>query len=323
MTLFALGMLVVAILLSAFFSGTETGFYRSSRVRWVLDAIEGDSISKHMLRLINNPSLYVGTSLIGNNIANYLVSLATVLLASQLSQSHYVELIAPIVISPFVFVYGESLPKNLFYLAPNRLLRKVGAPYLGLFLLFSPLVFVLWGLGRLIERIVGESPEKVRLALARQELEQVLKEGQEAGLLQPIQRKLAQNFFNIAALPIGQVCVPLHKMHSVPQGTTYRQALRYAQRFRLTKLVVHGSSRSEPKGYVRSIDLLLAAESEAVIESLHPIVTIKAQEHAGEALMRMETQRHELAQVVNERQQILGIVSLDELTAPLLARANA
>ncbi len=322
MILYAIILFVLSLLLSAFSSGIETGFFRSSRVRWVLDGIEGDSISKYLLRHVNNPSLYVGTSLIGNNIANYLISLSVVVFAHGVAQGPSVEFIAPILITPIVFVYGELLPKSLFYLAPNRLLRKCAPLYLILFVLFSPLVAVLWALARLLEWIVGQSPEKIRLTLARKELEQMLQEGQEAGLLQPVQRKLAQNFFNIAAQPVGQVCLPLHRVHSVQRGTTYRQALGYAQRYRLSNIVIYGERPSDLIGYVRTIDLLLAPNTNAAINEFHPLLTLKAQEHAGEAIMRMETKRHEIAQVVNDKDQALGIISISDLTDPLLNAAH-
>ncbi len=318
MTMFAIVLVIVGIFLCAFFSGTETGFYRSSRVRWVLDGIEGDRVSKYLLRLANDPTLYVGTSLIGTNLSTYLISLAVVILAQGISKSQSLEMIAPMLLTPIVFVYGELLPKSLFYLAPNRLLRKFGPLYLLFFVLFSPIVAILWLLGRLVERLLGESPEKVRLILARKELDQVLQEGQEAGLLQPIQRRMGQNFFLVAARPVGQLCLPLHRVHSVPRGTTIRQALGYAQRFQLSNIVVHGERRTDLLGYVRTIDLILAGDSGGSIESVRPMLTLKAQEHSGEALMRMQTQRADLAQIVNDKGQALGIISLDDLTRPLL-----
>ena len=68
-----LSLFVVGMLLSAFFSGAETGFYRVTRVRLVLDAMGGDWIASRLLSLTNNPTLFVATTLIGNNLANYLI----------------------------------------------------------------------------------------------------------------------------------------------------------------------------------------------------------------------------------------------------------
>jgi putative hemolysin len=118
--------LLVGLALSAFFSGSETGFYRVTRVRLVIDAVDGDRISRGLLALTNFPALFVATTMVGNNLANYMVSLGVVLLTKELTSSHAdaTELVATILFSPLVFVYGELLPKYLFYNAPNLLLRR-------------------------------------------------------------------------------------------------------------------------------------------------------------------------------------------------------
>ena len=76
---FAIVLLIAGVGLSAFFSGSETGFYRASRVRIVMDAMDGNWSSKFLLWLTNRPALFVATALIGNNLANYMTSMAVVL----------------------------------------------------------------------------------------------------------------------------------------------------------------------------------------------------------------------------------------------------
>ena len=180
-------LLVVGILLSAFFSGSETGFYRVTRVRLVLDARGGSLIARWLLWLTNNPSMFVATTLVGNNLANYLTSIAIVLLAGAYfgENTYVVEIVAPILFSPLVFVYGELMPKHLFFQAPNKLLRLGGVLFVWFTLLFLPLSMILWVLGRGLQWLVGESPERVQLRLARKELQQVFDEGHEAGILEP------------------------------------------------------------------------------------------------------------------------------------------
>ena len=144
-------LLIVGLALSAFFSGSETGFYRVTRVRLVLDALSGDRIARFLLALTNHSAMFVATTLIGNNVANYLTSLAVVMLTQQVvtGDNSMVELAATVLFSPLVFVYGEPLPKNLYYNAPNRLLR-LGGPVLLIFtFVFLPVSLILWGLGAL------------------------------------------------------------------------------------------------------------------------------------------------------------------------------
>ena len=88
--------------------------------------------------MANNPAMFVATTLVGNNLANYLSSLAIVLGAAAIWPAHQ-DLLGTDrthrACRPSCFVYGELLPKNLFFQAPNRLLR-LGAP---LFLVFAVL----------------------------------------------------------------------------------------------------------------------------------------------------------------------------------------
>jgi len=125
---FALGLAVVGLFLSAFFAGSEIGFYRATRLRLVLDALGGDPIARGLAWLTNLPVLFVATILVGNNAANYVTSLAIVIGVQALlpDGGHVAELIAPLMLAPFLFVYGELLPKSLFLQAPNRLWRRVG-----------------------------------------------------------------------------------------------------------------------------------------------------------------------------------------------------
>lgn len=116
------------LVLSAFFSGTEIGFYRTSRVRLVLDAKGGDWIARLLVALGNRPVLFIATILVGNNIANNLVSLALVIgtEASFGTVHKGVEILVPLVFAPFLFVYGELIPKQVFLQAPRRLLGRAG-----------------------------------------------------------------------------------------------------------------------------------------------------------------------------------------------------
>ena len=114
MILLSIVMLLCGIFLSAFFSGSETGFYRVSRFRLVLSSLDGDRISRNLLWLINNPSLFVATTLIGNNVANYLTSLAIVLLTRHVSSSSLLEMVAPVLMRRCYLSTGSCYPRTCF-----------------------------------------------------------------------------------------------------------------------------------------------------------------------------------------------------------------
>ena len=322
MILAAIALLGLGVFLSAFFSGSETGFYRASRVRILIDALDGDRISKFLLWLINNPTLFVATTLVGNNVANYMVSLAIVLFTQAIytGDNSAVELIGPILMSPFLFVYGELMPKQLFYRAPNRLLRFGAPTFLSFTALFAPISAILWGLARVLERVLGQSPDQIRLALAKRELQQFLEEGLAAGILHPTQRHLAQNFFIVASQSVREVGTPLARVEAVDADISRNECLKFARRKKLPDIPVWNTDRTNLAGYVRTLDLFLELGDEASELPLRSLTSVKSTELYGETLLQMHARRETLVKIVDAGDPSIpiGIVTIDQLTNPLM-----
>lgn len=313
----AIVLLLIGAFLSAFFSGSETGFYRASRVRVVIDGLDGDRVSQYLLKLINNPTLFVATTLIGNNFANYLTSLAIVLLTKSATTSSAAEMLAPILVSPLLFVYGELLPKNLFYQAPNFLLRLAAPMFLIFTCIFAPVAAVLWGMGRLLERFLGESPERVRLKLARKEVQQVMDDGLEAGILHPTQRHLGQSFFLVASKRVLEFCTPASRFQSLKVSATREQALKFARAKKIADIALFDGTRNNLVGYVRTVELLVC-ENKPLKELMREFKEVNSTELFGETILEMQAQRDTIRKVVGPRGNVVGLLSMDQLTDPLL-----
>jgi len=319
----ALAVALLGLVLSALFSGSETGFYRATRLRLVLDTIAGDRVSRGLLWLVNRPALFVATALVGNNMANYLVSLGVVIGAQQLvvGKGHAVELIAPLVLSPFLFVYGELLPKNLFLQAPNRLLRRAGPLLLGFTVLFLPLSALLWGLNRLLAAMIAEPPERVRRTLARRELRRVVVEGHEAGILRPVQVALADGILAAAGRPVRSLAVPLAQVPRARADMTRQQVLTLARRYRIALVCIESPEKTgELAGYVRVIDLGLRGGE--TVEPCRPLLEIPASSTLLAALMQMQSRGESIARVVDEQGTTAGIVTAQSLREALLSHRH-
>ncbi len=313
-------MLVFGLVFSAFCSGSETGFYRLNRMKLVMSALEGDRLAKLLIRLVNVPALLVATLLIGNNIANYLISLGIIVSTKSLAQGDNAtaELFATIVFTPVVFILGESLPKYAMYQAPTVAMRFAAIPLTLMTILFSPASGLLWGLSRITEKLLGQSPERVGLALARKELNQVLDEGQQVGILHPSQRQLSQSYFVIATRPVRQFYTPFTRAQAVPLGKSLAVVIRIAQRHQWSEIPVTDESGNELIGYVRLIDLLVSNNNGGKLESCRKLIDIKPDMPVGEALILLQSRRETLARVVNSSGHTLGLVSHNQLTDPLL-----
>ena len=307
---FAMG--IAGLLLSAFFSGSETGFYRATRTRLVLDAMGGDVISRVLLWLANRPSLFVATTLTGNNLANYLVSLSIVIATSELfGGGPAAELIAPLALAPLLFVYGELLPKNLFLQAPNHLLRLGGPLFFFFTVLFLPASVLLWAFSRILAKLVSESPERVQMNLARRELRRVLREGREAGILLPAQQNLARGIFAKAQQPVGNLAVPLRGLPRARSNMSREDILGLARRYRIAEVVVEDTGAEKLVGYLRVVELgLCDGKGRLPVRSLQKF---KETEISIAAITQLQSTGESMAAVVDENGNTVGLLSVAAL----------
>lgn len=313
----------VGLFLSGFFSGSETGFYRATRTRLALDALDGDRTARGLLWLTNNPALFVATTLVGNNLANYLSSAAIVLATVELTgtSSTAMDLLVSTALSPVIFIYGELLPKNLFFRAPNQLLRLAGPMFLFFAVLFAPLAAILWVLGWILEKLLGESPARSQLGLVRRELKRVLSEGHDAGVLTPAQRQMAEGMFEVSTKMLDLFCLAPAQLAVVREHMSPREMIRIARRRRAPVVFVQ-NQRREFKGYVSVVDLHLAEAGNSL--KPQPLERISRRTSSIEALHRMHTEDLPFAAVTDDRGQILGIVDARDLGERLLyAEDNA
>lgn len=319
--MFALAMFVLGVGLSAFFSGSETGFYRVSRMRLVLDALGGDWIARGLFWLTEHPSLFVATTLLGNNLAHHLVSSAMVLAAQSLSAGHLGEVALTLALTPVLFIYGELMPKNLFLHSPNRLLRRAAPPLFGFSVLFFPISAVLWGLNRLLTRWASRSDEPVRLALARRELQRMLEEGHEIGLLRPAQQRLARGIFEVAGRPVIEFAVPPAELPRARGDMTRQEILGLCRRYQIGAVCVEDSGPERRLiGYYRAVDLAL--DTGDLPTPPRRLLHFRPDDTHLNVVIHMQAAKDKLALVVDAAGRPLGAVHLDRLREPLFRGAR-
>lgn len=315
-------MFFVALLLIAFFNGAETGFYRMTRVRLVMEAVSGDRIARIMLWFANQPSLFVATTLIGMNLSHSVLSTAIVMAADRISPhgGTLAELLATIVVAPIVFICGDLTPKNLFFSAPNRLMRRVSPALLAAAVLFAPLTIVLWMMSQVWRFFTHQRPEDLRASLARRELNELLAEGHEAGILRPVQRTLAQTMLAIAPQPVKNFAVPAGRIARATTTMSKSDVLRLAQRHRRTLLPVEEVAASRRLvGFLRTSDLFLSDGAELPEPS--PLVELAENESFLSALAKLPVAQDALGHVVGVGGKTVGFVTGRELRLALFRTA--
>ncbi|GJM20437.1 MAG: hypothetical protein DHS20C15_03520 [Planctomycetota bacterium] len=187
--LLGLGFLI-AVILSALFSGLETGLYTTSRLRLFLDAHAGVVPAQRARALLADMPTLLSVLLVSNNAANSLAStLAQALLIAWGVASP--ELVGTLGVSVVLFLLAESVPKSAFRRAHERLLYPALAP---LWVTHGLLRWPVRPLAWLVRRLTGAVQLRLRTQAGRsnEPREAMLREGAAEGFLSPFQERVAR-----------------------------------------------------------------------------------------------------------------------------------
>ncbi len=310
-------LFAVGLRLSAFFSGSETGFYRASFLRISIDAQAGDAVAQRLLWFARNPSAFVATTLVGNNVANYLTTLAIGFATLAMFEEHaqWMEILGTLFVSPIVFIGGELLPKNLYYRAPLLLLRRDANRLVVFYYLFLVVSFPLIGISKLFEKLGPAQEEHSGLVLGRNRLVQVLSQGHREGILTNVQTRLIRGVMNVAGQSVRSSTTPSDRVLGVEDDTSRAEILEFARRYGIS--VVPMRKAGDPHGwfgYVRVVDL--AVSRQTVSSLVFAMPQIPASRGKLEALLQLRETDMECGVVV-DGEKVVGVVSAHGLVEQL------
>lgn len=306
------------LLLSAIFSGSETGFYRISRLQSRLYSASKPFRPPWLLRLLDEGRPVVMALLIGNNLVNNaLTSLIALFWFGRLEQSYWAEVYAVLMVSPILFIFGEMVPKVLFCANANQWMPKISPLIWFTYALFKNTgviallqwlsdVSFCWG------RIRPDTAVAVDITQRRQ-MRQLLHETSEEGLLTPMQNQMMDRLLRISELTIEQLITPLQKVKTIPVNADRKTIQHYLAHWPYTRYPV--VEDNQWVGYINiyqtAAHIGIAADLRA---HLKPLCWVSADWGALKTLSLMCKQNQKLAAVADKQtRQPIGIITLTDL----------
>ena len=308
-------LIVGLLLLSAFYSGTETAYTAFDRI--LLEVwMRRKRLTVGLVKFFSDhPTRFLGTTLIGNNLAN--VAYATVFAAFAAQQG-----LAPfsiVVIAPFlILIFGEILPKAIFLGCSNLAVKPTAVPLMVSFALFSPIYLLV----RLAHRILmGKEPEHRphgagRRFYSAEELQLMLFEAHKLGMVSPEEERFLSRFFVLRDRKVREVMTPRTQVVAVAKNEEPIKACRKFIESGHTKLPVYDGDLDHIIGYISARDFL--KETGALDDVLHPIEVVPETKSVRELLQEFRQDRRHIAVVVDEHGGTDGIVTLEDILEELL-----
>jgi CBS domain containing-hemolysin-like protein len=319
---------VFMVVLSGLFAGSETGMYKMSRLRLRL-GIEKKQMSAIILgKCIRDSAALLLSMLVGTNLAHYLItSIVTCLLLSEVKAEHTAELFAMLITAPVLFVFGELIPKNVFFYRAD-VLMPLFAPVLFVFhKLFSwcgavPLLKFVSGI---FARLTGSPGPAATMkgVMHKAHIQAIIAETREEGVLSSVQTDIINRLVSISHTPLRAVMVPLNKVEMVDVDSDKTVLFNKLKKCAFTRLLVADKSRTNILGFISIYKVLSQPENFTDLCSfINPIREAPDDTTVIEAMNIMQHENQRIILVTRTgrmgRVRPVGIVTMKDLAEELL-----
>ncbi|MFB6156037.1 MAG: hemolysin family protein [Haloferacaceae archaeon] len=309
-----LGVVVVLLALSAFFSGSEIAVFslERHRVDALLDA--GAPGGETLSRLRTNPHRLLVTVLVGNNIVNIaMASIATFVLTALLGPGVGLT-VATVGMSFLVLVFGEITPKSYGVANAESFALRVAGPLSVIQAALYPLVVFFEGVSRGINRLTGGEMEIERPYMTRQDLETLLQTGRTRGVIDEDEHEMVQGVFDLSSTIAREVMVPRVNVVAVDVGTPIEEVIEVCSTERLTRVPVYDGTLDHVVGIADIRDAERAArEGRTLREALLPVYQVPDTREIDDLLAEMQEGRVPMVVVRDEFGETEGIVTVEDI----------
>ncbi|KJF42902.1 MULTISPECIES: hemolysin family protein [Draconibacterium] len=316
-------LILITIILSAFFSGMEIAFVSANKLRLELDK-QSDPFSSKLLRfLTHNGGQYIATMLVGNNIALvvYGIAFATVLEPVLLNsiQSESVVLLLQTIISTFVILlFAEFLPKTLFRIFPNSLLNVFALPLAFFYVIFFPVTRFSMGITNFLLRNVFKTEpgnEDKNKVFRRIDLDEFINENDRTSAehkeLVETEIKLFKNALDFSKIKLREVMIPRTEIAMMETGAAISDLRQKFVETGYSRILIYSESIDNIIGYVHSS--MMFKNPQTIDPFIKNVLIVPETMPANKLLSTFIQEHRSIAIVVDEFGGTAGMVTSEDI----------
>ncbi len=311
--------IIALIILSAFFSSTETAFSCASRIKLRSLASNGNKRAEKTLKLAeDNFDKLITTILVGNNIVNLTAStLTTILFAKLLAGNASSELISTVVITVVVLFFGEITPKFLAKASPEKFAMAFYPIAKFFFYVFYVFNYIFSGWRWLLSKIFRIKQEDV---ITEEEIMTVVEEAEEDGTLKEEETKLIRSVIEFDDLEVGDILVPRVNVIAIDVESSMEEIKNTFSKEGYSRLPVYKDSVDTIIGSVHEKDFFKAylAGKKGIDNIMQNAFYTTEHVKISLLLKQLQKNRVHMAVVLDEYGGTLGIVTLEDILEELV-----
>jgi CBS domain containing-hemolysin-like protein len=311
-------LLVVCLVLSAFFSGSETAFVSLQRVRLKHEVNRKVRGAERVARLVERPERLLSTILLGNNLVNTAAAaLATALAVEYLGQQPGV-IVATAGVTIVLLIFCETTPKTIATQHAAGMAAFFARPVEALSWVLRPFVVVLSWIASTFSRLAGGEPVPRSLASV-EDIRTMISVGHSEGEVEAAEAKMLHKVFDFGDRPVREVMVPRPEVVCIEEGSKVEDFLSLYAQSPLSRFPVFQENMDNVTGILAIKDVLMGlakntVDRESLIDDLvRPAYFTPETKRIGELFAEMRDRNYQMCVVVDEYGGTSGIVSLSRL----------
>ncbi|MDM8211598.1 HlyC/CorC family transporter [Mediterraneibacter glycyrrhizinilyticus] len=316
-------ILIILLMLSAFFSSNETALTTVNKIRLRSLADDGNKKAAMVLDITeNHTSKMLSAILIGNNIVNISASSLSATLAYAFGG--YMVSIATAVLTVAILVFGEITPKN--YATINA--EKISMRYIRIIRFFmtimTPVIFIINLFSRGIMFLLRVDPAAAKKVMTEEELRTIVDVSHERGVIESDEKEMINNVFDLGDADAKDIMVPRVHVTFADVNSTYDELIDIFREDKFTRLPVYEDSQDNIVGIINMKDLLLCNRDESfnirdIMRQPHFTYEYKS---ISELLVEMRESTFNIAIVLDEYGEMAGLITLEDILEEIVGEIH-
>ena len=309
-------VMAVLILMSAYFSATETAFSTFNKTKMKTLAENGNATAALVCRLADDYDRLLSTILIGNNIVNIaLASIGTILFVGALGDIGAT--VSTAVITVVVLIFGEITPKSVAKNSPEKFALLSANIINVMIYLFMPLNFLFAQWKKLVNRIFKPDADT---KLSQEELLMLVDEVQQGGSIDKSEGELLRNAIEFTERDAEDILTHRVDLEAVPIDATKEEVARIFTESKFSRILVYEDSIDHIVGVIHLKDFYTGdgITQKSLREIMTPPIFIMRHEKIDTILRELQRKKSHIAVVVDEYGGTYGIVTMEDILEELV-----
>ena len=311
-------IMVILVMMSAYFSATETAFSSLNKTRLKTLAEDGNKRAALTLKLAENYDKLISTILIGNNIVNIcLASLATIFFIHMVKDENLGTTLSTVVITLVVLIFGEITPKSIAKDVPEKF-AMFSTPFINLLIvLLTPVNFIFTMWKKLVSKIIKvEENEK----MSQEELLMFVDEVEQEGTIDEDEGDLIRNVIEFTETQAEDILTHRVDLEAVPMNADKEEISKKFQDTQFSRLLVYEESIDNIVGFILQKDFYTVdgITKTSVKKLVKPVIFTQKTEMVNDLLKKLQVNKTHIAVVLDEYGGTLGIVTMEDILEELV-----